>query len=113
MTIYLIASNVYGAVQGPISRGFSYIEVWMVGIQITILLAILEYAIVLALCRLSKDKEALQVGSLVKTVRGKNELEVKKAPATYERLIQLIDKCTMFGSFLFFLFFNIFYWMNT
>ena len=37
VTLDLIFANVYNSVEGPKSRGFSYIEVWMVGMQIPII----------------------------------------------------------------------------
>ena len=49
VTLDLIATNVYNSVKAPANRGFSYIEIWMIGVQIPILLGILEYAILLAL----------------------------------------------------------------
>ena len=48
VTLNLIFFNVYNSVKGPPSRGFSYIEIWMAGMQIPILIGILEYAILLA-----------------------------------------------------------------
>ena len=48
VTLYLIATNVYNSVEAPQDRGFSYIELWMVGMQLPILLAIIEYGIILA-----------------------------------------------------------------
>ena len=40
VTLYLISANVYNSVEGPKSRGFSYIEFWMIGTQAPILLAL-------------------------------------------------------------------------
>ena len=47
VTLFLIVTNVYGTVEAPKARNFSYIEVWMLGIQATILAAILEYGYIL------------------------------------------------------------------
>ena len=47
MTLDLIATNVYNSVNAPKNRGFSYIEVWFLGVQIPILVAIFEYGILL------------------------------------------------------------------
>ena len=47
VTLLLISSNVYNNVQAPSSRGFSYIEVWILGSQVPILFALLEYALIL------------------------------------------------------------------
>ena len=49
VTLQLIATNVYNSVIGPLERGFSYIEFWMIGVYIPILLGILEYAALLVL----------------------------------------------------------------
>ena len=35
--------------KGPNRRGFSYVELWMVGVQSSLLVAILEYGIILGL----------------------------------------------------------------
>ena len=47
VTLYLISANVYNAVEAPQSRGFSYTEVWILGTQFPILLALCEYGFVL------------------------------------------------------------------
>ena len=49
LTLYLISANVYNSVEAPSGRGFSPIEVWMLGTQIPILLALFEYGFVLYL----------------------------------------------------------------
>ena len=54
ITLYLITFNVYGSISStlaPSKRGFSYIEAWMVGVVITISVAILEYFFILAFKR--------------------------------------------------------------
>ena len=57
ITLFLITFNVYGSTSSnlaPPSRRFSYIEVWMVGVVITISAAILEYFFILAFKRRNK-----------------------------------------------------------
>ena len=49
ITLYLIQMNTYNSVKAPPKRGFSSIEEWFVGMQAPILIAILEYGILLAL----------------------------------------------------------------
>ena len=56
ITLDLIATNTYNSVKAPSGRGFSYIEIWLIGIQIPILLAIFEYGILLTIKRLSKQE---------------------------------------------------------
>ena len=54
ITLYLISANVYNSVEAPIGRGFSYIELWMVGTQFPILLALCEYGFILYLTKTNK-----------------------------------------------------------
>ena len=57
VTLYLISANVYNSVEGPKSRGFSYIEYWMIGTQAPILLALVEYGFILFLKKISNKVE--------------------------------------------------------
>ena len=54
--LYLISANVYNAVDAPLTRGFSYIEVWILGTQAPILLALFEYGFILLLKKIAKKK---------------------------------------------------------
>ena len=47
--LYLIQINTYNSVKAPPKRGFSSIEVWFVGMQVPILIAIFEYGVLLAM----------------------------------------------------------------
>ena len=49
MTILLISITSYSSLTMPASRGFSFMELWFVGTQVPILLAIFEYGAILAL----------------------------------------------------------------
>ena len=51
ITLCLISFNVYNVVNAPPTRGFSYVEIWMIGMEIPILLAALEYSVILGLKR--------------------------------------------------------------
>ena len=51
ITLCLISFNVYNAVDAPPRRGFSYIELWMIGMEVPIILSILEYSAILGLRR--------------------------------------------------------------
>ena len=57
VTLYLISTNVYNSVDAPRARGFSYIEIWMIGAQIPILLALCEYGFVLCLKKVLKNSD--------------------------------------------------------
>ena len=49
ITLYLIQINTYNSIKAPPKRGFSSVELWFVGMQAPILIAIFEYGILLAL----------------------------------------------------------------
>lgn len=90
ITLYLIASNVYGSVKAPAKRGFSYLEIWMMGVHIPMLVAIFEYGALLAMKKFFKfDKD--EAG----------------------RLCKKIDIITFIASFSFIALFNIIYWAWT
>ena len=61
VTLYLISANVYNAVDAPLTRGFSYIEVWILGTQAPILLALFEYGFILHLKKVAKKKTTNEV----------------------------------------------------
>ena len=83
VTVYLIASNVYSQVDAPKRRGFSRIDIWMVGVQFQILVAIVEYGFLLA---------------------------VQKFSTLGNACFKSLDKWTFVASLLFFVLFNIAYW---
>ena len=49
MTLLLISANTYNALDAPSDRGVSYIEIWMIGTITPILLALLEFCLLLTL----------------------------------------------------------------
>ena len=55
MTLFLISANVYNSVEAPEDSGFSYIEIWMVGTQFPILLALCQYGYVLYMKKVDKE----------------------------------------------------------
>ena len=100
LTLYLISANVYNSVKGPKSRGFSYIEIWMIGAQIPILLALVEYGFVLYLKKISKK------------VQETNEmLELGKSNQNLDDKIKKLDYATMIISFIYFIVFTTIYWI--
>ena len=86
VVLFLILTNIHGTVKGPSSRGFSYVEVWYVGMFIPIVVAIIEYAAVLAAI---KYKTETQYESIV---CGKTKMK---------RLVAHIDMAFMLFNFLF------------
>ena len=90
ITTYLIASNVYGSVDAPPSRGFSNIELWITGVQCNILMAIFEYLFILCVTRFNK-----------------------KVAICYDitTIVSAIDTIFFIFSLTFLISFNCFYWM--
>jgi hypothetical protein len=100
VTLYLISANVYNSVKAPDSRGFSYIEIWMIGTQIPILLALVEYGFILYLKKISKKFE------------DKNEtLELGKPKEKLDDKIKKLDFATMIFSLIYFIIFATIYWI--
>ena len=65
MTLFLIVSNVYNSVKAPAKRGFSYIEIWMVGVQIPILTGLTEYGVLLALKKYQQDEKDMAEETII------------------------------------------------
>ena len=121
VTLYLISAIVYNAVDAPKGRGFSNIEVWMLGAQFPILLALLEYGFVLYLKRHS-NKVQNQVHAMtldpnqVQTMTSDpNQVQTMTRDdqgAELDDRIRRLDSATMIFSFLFFTTFALVYWIT-
>ena len=48
VTLSLISTNSYNSLEAPADRGFSFLEIWMLGTHFPILFAIIEYSSILA-----------------------------------------------------------------
>lgn len=51
VTLYLCSVNVYAALDAPKNRGFSYIDLWMMGTQLPICLALIEFGSLLCIAK--------------------------------------------------------------
>ena len=100
VTLYLISANVYNSVDAPHNRGFSYIELWMIGSQFPILLALFEYGFVLYLKKVNQD------------VEDENQrMEPNNQKSNLNKKIQCLDFVTMIISFFLFVIFASLYWI--
>ena len=88
VTLYLISANVYNSVDAPKNRGFSYIEIWMLGTQFPILLALLEYGFVLYMKKVTKVSD--------ENYTNNHEEKIKK--------LDLVTMLVSFGCFIMFSF---------
>ena len=104
LTLYLISANVYNSVDAPHSRGFSYIELWMLGSQCPILLALCEYGFVLYLMKIAKKIQNEQMIDL-------DEISNTETEEELENRIKRFDFTTMICSFIFFITFASLYWI--
>ena len=98
ITLYLISANVYISVEAPHPRDFGLIDIWMIGTQIPILLAVCEYGFILFLKKTHK-KEANQIKSI----------RVEDSKSKLDKRIEKLDFATMIFSFLYFIIFATFY----
>ena len=126
VTLYLISAIVYNAVDAPHGRGFSKIEVWMLGAQCPILIALFEYGFVLYLKRhvkkaqnqvqtMTRDPNQVQEINLDHTMTSDQNQVQSMTPddqgAELDDKIRQLDSATMIFSFLFFTTFALVYWM--
>ena len=95
--LYLIQINTYNSVKAPPKRGFSTIEIWFVGIQAPILLAVLEYGVLLAMKKFWTKQQ--QIG-------------VKGIDMSKDELFKYVDLCTFCVSIVYLLTFNALYWFT-
>ena len=93
LTVFLIITNNYNSIEGPDDRGFSFIEIWMVGIYSQILFAIVEYAYLMA-----KKRHNLML------IYPNNEQEEIK------ELSKKLDKIAIIFSLIYFFLFQCTYW---
>ena len=127
VTLYLISAIVYNAVDAPRGRGFSKIEVWMIGAQCPILIALFEYGFVLYLKRhtnkaqkqiqtMTPDPNQVQELTLDQTITSDQNQVQTMTPndqgAELDDKIRRLDSATMIFSFLFFTTFALVYWIT-
>ena len=55
--LFLILITIHGSVDGPSSRGFSYLEVWYTGMFVPVVIAIIEYAFILAVLKYRSESQ--------------------------------------------------------
>ena len=100
LTLYLISANVYNSVDAPQSRGFSYIELWMLGTQFLILIALLEYGYILYLYKFANTSD-----DKIKP------MEWKHPNPELDKRIKRLDYVTMSFSLFGFIIFATIYWI--
>ena len=107
VTLDLIASNVYNSVKGPTLRGFSFIEIWNVGVQFPILLGIFEFGVILAMKRYYK---AMKKASEARKLKKGNSIGLNEAEWDLDKIARVMDTYTFFASLAFIILFNVIFW---
>ena len=102
LTLYLISSNTYNSLEAPNARGFSYIEIWVLGTQLPILLALLEYGFIL--CYKKVNNKTTDVSHLM--TFGNFEQE------SIDKRLRMLDFGTMIVCIVYFILFASFYWIG-
>ena len=112
VTLFLISSNVYGSLKAPQTRGFSYLEVWMVGVNGVNLLAIIEYGIVLAWNKYSVNATTVSNSNAKAKIpmQDSNNSWFYCNAMTKEEKIKMVDMVTFIFSIIFFILFIVCYW---
>ena len=108
VTLYLISANVYNVVDAPPGRGFSYIELWMVGMQFPILFALVEYSIILGIKKYFKYKNESKCTSVI-TVKP-NVTNQRQDRRDSSHLFYKIDLFSFILSMFSFITFCLVYW---
>ena len=108
VTLDLIATNVYNSVEAPTQRGLSYIEIWMIGVQIPILVGIFEYGILLAMRKYYKPNNSSIVVKF-----DSNDSSTTEGNIDMDSFGKAMDKWTFTASLLFIFLFHVFYWIST
>ena len=110
LTLHLISVNVYNNVEAPPRRGFSFLELWMIGMQLPIIFALVEYSIILGLKKHWTQKENTE--NKVKIAFSSKSDKMKKATTNdmANALAYKIDIISFVVSALFYILFSFFYW---
>ena len=100
VTLYLISENVYNSVDAPKGRGFSYIEVWKLGTQMPIILALCEYGLILHLKKIAKKSNGTD-----------QTMDQKDSEENLDERIKKLDYATMIFNLFYITGFASLYWI--
>ena len=106
VTLHLISVNVYNSVSAPPERGFSYIELWMLGMQLTIIVALVEYGMILGSKKFFRKKNFTNIKVFVNR---KNT--ISKEIQEDDTIFKNIDKTFLILSIAYLTAFSFSYWI--
>ena len=94
VTLFLIVTNVYSSVDAPSKRGFSYIEKWYLCVLSPIVLALIEYGILLSIAKF----------------RGGFSGPFLRKKLQFERFVVHVDTLSFLFCLCLILAYNLYYW---
>ena len=105
VTLFLISTNVYSSINAPPERGFSYIELWMVGMQLPICIALVQYCIILGVKKNLKAND--ENSKMFINRKGNMELNMNQDDTIFKN----IDNIFLLLSTIYFTIFCFCYWI--
>ena len=103
VTLFLISTNVYSSINAPPERGFSYIELWMVGMCLPISIALVEYSLILGV----KKYRNIKNPKLFTDRKTNEELKINQDEIIFKNM----DKIFSVLSTIYFIIFCFCYWI--
>ena len=107
VTLFLISTNVYSSINAPPERGFSYIELWMVGMQLPICIALVEYSLILGLKKYWKNNDNDENPQIFMNREHNKEFKKNKDDIMFKNM----DKIFFILSLAYFMVFCLCYWI--
>ena len=107
VTLSLISTNIYASTNAPPERGFSYIELWMVGMQLPICVALVEYSLILGLKKYWKKNDNDEDPKIFMNREHSKEFKKNQDDTMFRNM----DKIFFVLSFAYFMVFCLCYWI--
>ena len=108
VTLFLISTNVYSSINAPPERGFSYIELWMVGMQLPICIALVEYSIILGMKKYHNKIDSGENSQLFMKRSSYKELKKNEDTNTFHKSMDMIFSIL---SMIYYMIFCLCYWI--
>ena len=108
VTLYLISTNVYMSINAPPDRGFSFIELWFVGMQLPICIALVEYSIILGMKKYHNKIDNEENSQLFMKRSSYKELKKNEDTNTFHKSMDMIFSIL---STIYFMIFCLCYWI--
>ena len=108
--MYLISTNVYNSVKAPAKRGFSYLEMWILGVQLPIVIGIIEYGIFLAMKRFPLNRIRKIAKNIIKVSSAAETNTDDQKTKDFIQVSRIIDQFAFIFCAVFLAVFNFIFW---